>query len=499
MRFLIHAFLLSAAVVFLRADESPITEVDHLIANGNFKEALVRLGSLNRNRAQVSLGWVLGKEPRDIAALPVPSSPFSIQIRALFERGEWAYLNGKPEDAARQWSTAFTLPGQTNDSAANHDLRRIGSALFMLGISGKPNIEAFNRSLKTCADQIDLLPVPVQAATFSRQLASEFEIYATYRVIASVFSQNETEANQVNPELWTDLFSRKKLNDLITRPSGDLIEKRAYEGIFDAAFYSDKARLTFHKHLLLNCLNSISLTGSERYSRGLARLVALQSLSYPPQPEFSWNDPALQLLPINWPLFSSEIIPILECSVKAGATETSSRIAITLVPVLDRLSLTPGDALMVANTLLEAGKANVAYGFCSNLAKTVAEEPAHTRFTALQVVALGQLGKFPEAIAAAEKITQLQFLAADDLVTLEYTKSVAYAQVGNPQASIQACLALLKVAPNHKLASKAYLGMALQYLNLGDKVKARATLSQYLARYPDADSSDFARKCLESL
>jgi len=499
MRFFIGILLLSLAICCLRADEPPINQIDHLIASGNFKDALTRLGSLNRNQAQLAFGSALGKEARDISALPSPNSPFSIQIRALFERGEWDYLNGGSQAAAQKWAAAFALRGHYYDPAANSDLRRIGTALFVLGIDDKPQIEAFNRSLKACAEQIDRLPVPAQAATFSRQLTSEFEIYSAYRVLDSLFSPNGSDANTVNPEFWFELFARRKLNDLITRPAENLIERRSYEGIFDTVFYSNDVRQVFHQNLLQNCLNSISLTDSARYSRGLARLVALQALFYPPEPKFVLNDPSLEVIPINWPVFTSEIIPILECSVKAGSTETSSRIITTLVPVLDRLSVASGDALVVANTLLESGKADIAYSFCSKLTKTVSEEPTHTRFTALQIIALAQLRKFQEIIAAADKIVSPQLLPLDELVALDYAKSVAYAQVGNPQASIQECLSLLKVAPNHKLASKAYLSMALQYLNLGDKAKARTTLIQYLARYPDSESAGFARKCLEAL
>lgn len=487
-------FLFSLTVA---ARAQSVVDADKLMESGDFKQALIQLGELNR-QAAAKLTPTLGKENRRFGILPPPGSPLVMRARALFERGFYDYLGGSHQAALEKWTDSLQLLSQAGDANAGFDLRRVGTALFVTGLNGSAHsVETFNRSLKATSDQIDKLPLPAQTDIFARQLQTEFEIYATHQVLASVFSDQSTETDHL--DLWGNLLARKTLTLLLSRQSNDASHQKAYEGIFDLVFFSSFSRQRLHEIMIKDSLASLALAGPERYSVGLARLTMLQALFFDDKPKFELVEHAQTMEDLRWPIFSEEFVSILERGKASGMADFQPRLLKPVVPVLNRLILSSTQTLKLAYALIESDEVNAGYAYCISSIAHFSEEAVQHRFQALASVALVKQGKFSEALDVSGKVTEFQSLSLDEFAAMTYYRSIAYSQIGNYQASINESRALLKVAPHQKFAPDAQLGIALQFLNLGNKENARIELREYLARYPNAASADFASKLIAGL
>lgn len=481
------------------AAAQPVAEADQLIEQGDFQTALTKLTDLNRDTAKQKFPALSGKEERRFTVLPTPNSSLTMRARAMFERGFADFLDGNHQAAIEKWTVNLQLLSQADETSSGFDLRRVSTALFFAGLANSnPSLETFNRSLKATAEQIDELPLPQRTDIFTHQLKTEFEIYAAYRVLASVFAE-QPEAGEL--DRWSELLARRKLAWLACIPVADSTRLRAYEGIFDGIFFSARNRDRFHDSVIKNSLSSFAMSGPERYSRGLARLAMLQALFFDDvSGKFALDERVRHMADFQWPVFSEELVEILgRLKTAAGADDLRPRLLHPVIPVLNQLILPPNESLSLAQALVETGNAKAGHTYCMTLISRFPEEEWQSRLHALASVALAKSGRFSDALDAAKEVSLPRSLTLDEFAAMTYYRSVSYAQMGDSRASIEESNALLKIAPHHRLASNAHLSMALQYINLGEKDQARSTLAEYLARYPNADAVGFAKRFLAGL
>jgi hypothetical protein len=482
-----------------------------LVNQGDFAKALPLL--IERNRQLVaklpSAGNVHDLKQRTFAVLPLPASPLVSRGRALFEKGFGEYLSGNKPVAVQTWTDAWRLLSQNDDSSGQFDLRRLATTLFVAGLSSgsdTDSVETFNHSLSAVVGQINDLSLPRQTAAFGNQLEIEFELYATREILASIFARtadaNSTRDTPLQPVPWRMLLARRKLNDLLMRPGGNVLDRYAWENVFDKVFFSTTTRTTFHRNLFDQCLATLTLADEQYRGEALARIIGLHALLYGQHPSLPVKTRFNALPPSVQERFASEIIVLLDTLTTSGESSLLGRLLTEIEPFCDKLaaSVSSPGALTIANAFVVTNRASAGDSFCRTAIQRFAEtdQQATNRLRALHTIFLAKAGRFREALALSVQDDAILALPTDEHVLFLWHRSLAYAQAGDSRTSIRDCASLLKLAPHHKVAPDACLGMALQYLNIGDKISARNTLTDYLAQYPDAAAVEFVEKLLSS-